>query len=322
MPGSIQLHAWEFDTHNADKMSAVLSAQGAFPYEMTQLQYLQLQIQLQARHIREAIGAQRVDGVLPVFLAPEFFFTSRENRPYDYGTFYNALPYFEQISRAYPHVLWCPGTVWWQERVLDQRSIQYRIHNTTLVYQGGRLLRSFQKSLLSGIDPLDTASPVQWDRDDPDYARIAESSQDPFFEARMPGTQEVVTVGVEVCLNHIASWNGSTGRVSPYGDLRTRYMTGQRRTAADPGVDVHLLTAAGMSIHDEDVAARDGGVVLRVDGGQGAYPRSQAGSVTRAGADRAAALRQWAPQIAYAPAVYRGADLADRVAVFPALPLR
>lgn len=322
MDGLVQLHAWELDTHNGDEMAEVVAGRGVFPWEMTQLQHLQIQIEVQARYLREAVGTRQSDGVLPVFLAPQFVFTSQGNRPYDRGTIYKALPYLEQISRTYPHVLWCPGTVWWQERMLDQRSIQYRVHNTTLVYQGGRLLLNLQKTLLSEHDPLDIAAPARWDQDDPASVRRAASRHQPFCKARMPRTQDVVTVGVEVGNTHVSSWNRTTGLASSYGDLRTRYASGQRGDPADHGVDLHVLIGNGMPIHANNVAARDGGLVLRVDGGENIHPRSQVGSVRRSGQDPAGALKAWDPQIDYQPATFRGDDLANRLAVFPPTPLR
>lgn len=319
MAGVVQLHAWELDTHSGDKMAEMMAARGSFPWEMTQLQHLQNQIAIQASYLREVIGSQRVDEVLPVFVAPQFTFTTQDNRPYDRGTVYRVLPYLEQISRTYPHVLWCPGTVWWRERVLDQRSIQYQVHDTTLLYQGGRLLLSLQKSLMSEIDPPGIASPMLWDQAHPDAAGITESRHNPFCEARIPGSQQAVSVGVEVARMHTASWDPESGSPSPYGALRTRYANGDRQ---DAGVDIHLLLGAATPLQPGNVAARDGGTVLRVDGAESASPRSQAGSVSRGDSEAATALDNWDPAITYEAATFTGDDPADRFAVFPPIAIR
>ncbi|MFD1344779.1 hypothetical protein, partial [Litorisediminicola beolgyonensis] len=282
---SVQLFSFDIDTSDQTAINTILAGHGVDPADLSEEESLTLQANLQRDMIKAHVAPHVAHDVLPVFLAPEFFFKRADTLPYRRDTFFNIQPYLNTISASFPEVLWCLGTVWWQE---PQKSGQAMVHNSALILQNGRLLHSWQKERLSQIDGL-RRGPEIWDRHDVAEARVLEASQDPFFTAAVPGGA-TVAAGIEICLDHL-TLDGPP--VSP-GVLRTHYLNAHP-TGHGAGVDLHILTAAGMPVQPENIVSRDGGVFLRCDGGGGANPRIQALGVTRTGATPAAALRAWSP---------------------------
>jgi len=211
----VQLFAYEIDTHNQNVINAALCALGADPDEMTQEQYFTLQANLQRDLIVSQVVPKISDGVLPVFLAPEFFFKWRDNLPYHRAAFFNSMDYLTSLSAAFPAVLWVLGTVWWQE---PHDPDQAMVHNSALILQKGKLLHSWQKERLSQIDGL-TQGPEVWDRWDMAETRILEETQDPFFIAEIPGGG-TLSCGIEICLDHLTL----AGPPVSVGVLRNRYL--------------------------------------------------------------------------------------------------
>lgn len=284
----VQLFAYEIDTHNQDVINAALRARGADPDEMTQEQYFTLQANLQRDFIVSQVVPQISDGVLPVFLAPEFFFKWRDDLPYDRTAFFNSIDYLMSLSAAYPEVLWVLGTVWWQEPHCPG---QVMVHNSALILQKGKLLHSWQKERLSEIDGL-TQGPEVWDRWDLAETRILEETQNPFFTADIPGGGSL-SCGIEICLDHLTL----AGPPVSVGVLRNLYSDAHPNPDQGAGVDLHILTAAGMPIQPENIVARSEGVFLRCDGGNGANPRSNSVTITRVGSSPSEALRMWSPMM-------------------------
>lgn len=302
----VQLFAHEIDTHDQAKINALLKGAGADPREMTEEQYLHLQANLQRDLIRDHVAPAVTADTLPVFVAPEFFFKWRDNVPYSRATFFNGMTYFETLSAQFPRVLWVTGTTWWSEPV---DATHVRVHNSALIFQGGKLLHSWQKERLSQIDGLNQG-PESWDRWDADSARVLDGTQDPFFTAAVPNGG-AVQCGIEVCLDHLTL----KGPPLNPGVLRQKYLAAHADPATGAGVDLHIMTAAGMPLQAANIVARRGGAYFRCDGGSGAASRSQAMSVDRTGASAPAALRAWAPATTAAAVVYVGTDLANRLAI-------
>ena len=302
----VQLFAYEIDTHNQDRINAILQARGIDPDGMTPEHYLHQQANLQRDLITAHVMPLVEDGTLPVFMAPEFYFKWRDGQPYDRATFFNAMSYLESLSAAFAPVLWVLGTIWWQE---PQDAHTARVHNSALILQGGRLLHSWQKMRLSGIDGLDQG-PEIWDRHDPQSARVLDLTQNPFFHAALPGGGHLAC-GIEVCLDH----RTLADPVRP-GVLRTRYLDAHPDPVAGPGLDLHIMVAAGMAMQPENIVARRGGAYLRCDGGAAANPRSQAVAISRPGGTAPQALRRWAPDCDDSPVLhYVGPGRNDRLAI-------
>jgi hypothetical protein len=299
----IQFVAYEIDTHDTTKLNAILSAKGGVPNEMSEEEYFTLQ----ANELRDRLAAavkQLDPSALAIFMAPEFYFKYQNGKPYSRPTFYNVGPYLEMISAAFPRVVFVPGTVWWSEPAHHDTVI---VHNTSLVYHHGKLIRSWQKERLSTIDGL-RHGPEVWDRWEVEHARILEETQDPFFV--VSHDRDVLHVGIEICLDH-----RTLDRESPpsYGVLRTLYPA---HYPDKKGLDLHLLTAAGMPMQAENVVACSGGVFLRCDGGSNPTTRSSCVHVARSG-NTADALLEWTPILTDGKPAWIGQDPDNRLAVYP-----
>lgn len=314
----VQLFAYEVDTHNSDKMNEIMGRQGADPNEMSQEQYIHLQANLQVRLIQRyalPIIESRAE-VLPVFLAPEFFFKWHSGEPYERPAFLNSLEYLASLSSAFPTVLWAPGTVWWKEPYIPQKEGPQEprdhaiVHNSALVFHNGRLLCSWQKERLSDIDGL-RRGPEVWDRWDDHSRRILDDTQSPFFSV-IDSHGRQLSCGIEVCLDH-RSLQPQRGEHPDFGILRTRYCSQYENGA---GVDLHILTAAGIPLQPENIVSRRGGVIVRCDGGSGASSRSECHLVRRGEGSPASALRQWSPQLDPAAVEYWGKDPDNRLAIY------
>lgn len=305
----IQMFAYDIDTHDTAKINSLLTGQGLNPATMPALDLLKAQAKLQTDLITAQVVPKADATALPIFVAPEFFFKNVNGLPYDRATFFNGCEALKTMSSAFPKVLWVVGTVWWQEPIKNGQAL---VHNTALVIQAGRILHSWQKERLSGIDGLNQG-PETWDRWEPAYAHVLTATQDPLFQApASPGAGQI-PMGIEICLDHLTLKQGA----NPDGVLRTTYLA--RNGSAGGGVDAHVLTAAGMSVQPENVVAKAGGYLLRVDGGSAANPRSQCLKVGRAGGSPAAALRQWNPTLTAVNPQYVGADVHNRLAHYPAV---
>lgn len=305
----VQLFAYEIDTHNQDRINAILRRSGAEPDEMSEERYFHLQANLQRDLIKAEVLPLVEDGTLPVFLAPEFYFKWRDGQPYQRATFYNAMAYLEGLSAAFGPVLWVVGTVWWQE---PQDATQARVHNSVLIFQNGRLLHSWQKERLSTLDGL-KQGPETWDRYDLESERILDATQDPFFDAAVPGGG-TLHCGIEVCLDHLSLKDP----VRP-GVLRTAYLKAHPAPDEGAGVDLHLLVAAGMGLQAENIVARSGGAFFRCDGGKGADPRSESIAIGRMGSSPAEALRQWNPLGTRSKSHIVGNDTDERLVIYEAV---
>lgn len=315
MRPAVQLFAYEIDTHNSDKMNEIM---GGEVNDLSQEQYLHLQANLQARliqrHVLPRMGSQ--PDVLPVFLAPEFFFKWRNGEPYERSTFFNSLEYLASLSSAFPTVLWAAGTVWWKEPYIPLKEgpaeVKDRVlvHNSALLFHNGRLLHSWQKERLSSIDGL-RQGPEVWDRHDAESRRILDDTQSPFFGV-VDGQDRPLSCGIEVCLDHRSLQPRSNGDPD-FGVLRTRYCSQHEKGA---GVDLHILTAAGMPLQYENIVSRRGGVIVRCDGGRVANPRSECHLVRRDEGSPSNALRQWRPLLEPTSVKYCGEDRDNRLAIY------
>jgi hypothetical protein len=306
----IQLFAHEIATNDTATVNAALVARGCNPATMSPTELLKQQAQLQADLITQQVLPKADPTALPIFMAPEFFFKAYDGLPYDRATFFNGSEALKDLSRGFPDVLWCVGTIWWQE---PTKAGQALVHNTALLIRGGVIVHSWQKERLSGIDGLKEDGTEAWDRWKPEYAHVLDDTQHPVFRLPALAGQPAASAGIEVCLDHLTLNSGP----HPEGVLRRAYL--EDNGTQGGGLDVHLLVAAGMPTQSENVVAKSGGYFLRIDGGGGASPRSQCRRVGRQGASAPAALRQWAPTFVDSAATYVGNDPDNRLAIYPAV---
>ncbi len=303
MPTEVQFYAYEIDTHDTSCINASLARRGINPNEMSQEHYLHQQANLQVALIKQHVlpNLQARPEVVPIFIAPEFFFKWRDGTPYDRATFFNGIDYLTALSGAFPAVVWVLGTIWWHEP--HGSTGMSMVHNSALVLHGGKLVHSWQKERLSSIDGLQDAE--TWDRWDAQAERILEQTQTPFFT---PPGHHGLSCAVEVCLDHLTL---ATTHGPEFGVVRSQYPVAHPRGR---GVDLHLLTAAGMPLQPENIAARHGGVMVRCDGGQGQRPRSQCFQVLRDGR-----LQDWNPALMPVTVIRHGDDADECLAVYDAI---
>jgi hypothetical protein len=301
----IQLFAYEVATDSPAKLNTVLTEMKVELADLPEDKYFATLAGLQVTRIREDVLPNVRNGALPVFIAPEFFFRRSDGTPFQRSTFINGIDHLLDLSRSVPDVLWIVGTVWWHDprKGSGEETV---VHNSAMILHGGRMVRTWQKERLSSIDGLHDAT--RWDRENPDYAKILEDTQDPVFAVAVPGSGQTMTTGIEICLDHRTTHRG-------VGVLRTKYLA--QNPSSGAGVDLHILAVAGMRIQPENVVARNGGYLIRCDGGRGVRPRSQCVRVNRDGANAAAALREWNPTLtAHQPSQYCGEDIDHRVAIY------
>jgi hypothetical protein len=207
-------------------------------------------------------GAKRwgVPGTLKVFVAPEFYFRPEQGvggRAAYSG--HLAARIFSELGRIFRHqvfedwILVCGTVVHW---TASAHGDVFR--NTAVLVRGGpqggfHLLEKQDASAIDGVPLANTPGNM------------------PAFQPRHIGFGELqrhlitvggVELGVEICLEHHSGVLRSV--------LRSKW---RFEHTVHPGVNLHILTAGGMSVVPASIAARTGGHLLRVDGVTG--PPSQ-----------------------------------------------
>lgn len=200
-------------------------------------------------------GAKRwgIPGVLKVFVAPEFYF--RPEQGVGARTAYSghlAERIFSELGRLFRHpvfedwILVCGTVVHWTPSAHGDV-----FRNTAVLVRGGRqggfhLLEKQDASAIDGVPLANTPGNM------------------PAFQPRHIGFGELqrhlitvggVELGVEICLEHHTRVLRSV--------LQSKW---QFEHTVPPGVNLHILTAGGMSVAPGSIAARAGGHLLRVDG--------------------------------------------------------
>jgi hypothetical protein len=147
-------------------------------------------------------------------------------------------------------------------------------------------------------------------------------SQDPFFTASPLMGGADMSCGLEVCLDH-RSLPADAHHPLMRGVLRTKYTVAHDGPpVTGDGIDVHVLTAAGMPLQNENVLAKDGGVIFRSDGGGASQGgRSQAVRIARPGFGTPPEnLRLWNPTLTPMPVrSHDGQDPDHRLAIYPSV---
>ncbi|MBX3680438.1 MAG: hypothetical protein KF710_09680 [Rhodocyclaceae bacterium] len=236
---------------------------------------------------------------LKVFVAPEFYFRpensfARRNCPYNTYSYDEAVEIFDELDSMFAHPdftdwLIVAGTVLWHwDNKDDERpnpnepdpgglnvpsDPNGRVYRNTAPYVRGGIsdsLKIIEKRVPSGIDGVPNPYAPKPDAYDDHFQKTFESwhsQKEHVFEI------DSVRCGLEVCLDHA---DAADHRV-----LRTVLEKWhQMENAAPPAVDLHILTAGGMTIQEGAVAARPNGYILRNDGYSN-YPFSELRRVSR-----------------------------------------
>jgi hypothetical protein len=197
---------------------------------------------------------------LKVFITPEFYFRPpRALGPgYEHDTYpmedFNKI--FEQLDLMFMHPdlqnwLIVPGTVLWN---LNDSFAGHLFLNTAFYVLGNQAnsLGYIEKKLPSTIDG------IPWP-----YAPGNDAFLKPIYEQWNHRKQHVFPIGdvfcgLEVCLDHADSKNCRV--------LKTVLSDWDKNQGGNQEVALHLLTAGGMTIKENSVAAKDNGYILRNDG--------------------------------------------------------
>jgi hypothetical protein len=198
---------------------------------------------------------------LKVFVVPEFYF-----RPPVLGANYLNNTYPQEavnqvwtaldsmfVHHDFNNWLFICGTAMWN--TLSDTMVTPVYFNTAIYVRGGQAqgLRLIEKQLASGIDGVPQAMAPSMTPDvSPIFAEWGVRKQHVF-------TIDNITFGLEVCLDHANNGDGPV--------LKKVLAAWQgRQGAAPPEVKIHVLTAGGMDIEVESVAAKVGGYIFRNDG--------------------------------------------------------
>jgi len=214
---------------------------------------------------------------LKIFMAPEFYFRPPAALGADYfsGTYpladVNAIwkAFSNMFAHAdFQHWIFIPGTMLWNTRVDPKRPHLY--FNTLAHIRGGVAdgLNVIEKNQPSTIDGMPVVG-----------VPARDSAYRVFHQTWRNRKKHVVDVsgvpvGFEICLDHL---NSAYSRVlkNVLSDWRAN------EGGALPGLKLHILCAAGMSIQDKSVCPIVNGYILRNDGIAKAGARSELKEITR-----------------------------------------
>ncbi|WP_290059894.1 hypothetical protein [Amycolatopsis solani] len=197
---------------------------------------------------------------LKVFVAPEFYL-----RPADPGTdhtypqeqfssLWNALEQMFRTAR-FKHWLIVPGSVLWHSKMMGENNPIY--YNSVLYLRGGvdgGEAGRIEKQLASSMDGIPTRFAVGNVTEPLLKKAYTEAA---FVRTRLFEIDANATFGLEICLDHRLKVLKQT-LADRQGDANDTWKRG--------GPALHVLTAGGMPLNAESVAARPGGYVLRNDG--------------------------------------------------------
>ncbi|UOX92463.1 hypothetical protein MUY14_18250 [Amycolatopsis sp. FBCC-B4732] len=199
-------------------------------------------------------------GTLKVFVAPEFYLrpadpaTSHTYSTNQYSQVWDALEKMFRTPR-FKNWLIVPGSVLWYSDVLVANEKTY--FNSVLYLRGGAdggEAGRIEKKLASSMDGVPTRSAVG-NASEPLVKRAY--SEAAFLRERLFEFDAKAHFGLEICLDHRLK-------------VLKQTLADRQADGADPwkrgGPALHVLTAGGMPLNPESVAARPGGYVLRNDG--------------------------------------------------------
>jgi hypothetical protein len=256
---------------NACPAVARLPVPGGLPADANvRLRRLAAVIDRAATRLQAAGGDN--DTTLKIFMAPEFYFrppagtgANYRSDTYPQADMFKIWDAFDTMFQHadFTHWLFVPGTVMWNNGDDEMFKAKPNYFNSLLHIRGGdrqHPTQRVEKQLPSGIDGIPCP-----------YAPGRDPKVKPIYEDWRNRRARVFSVdstylGLEVCLDHATSANCRV--------LKTVLSQWNKNEGADRDVSLHLLTAGGMPIEGDSVAARVGGYVLRNDGYANA-PRSE-----------------------------------------------
>jgi hypothetical protein len=209
---------------------------------------------------------------LKVFVAPEFYF-----RP---ATPKNAYSYSSQerdlileilghmfVNVKYKHWLIIPGTI--IANLVRASGDQY-FYNTAPVIAGGRskLLTAVEKHQPSTIDGVPVTGGIA-------NPNCRENTFLDFYSSWPQQKKRVFSYGglqfaLDICLDHAGPGLNRDRRFEIVDTHRMAKRVASRiHNEEGTEIDLHILTAGGMNIDQDSIAAKVNGYILRADGGPG-----------------------------------------------------
>lgn len=231
-------------------------------------------LKLLDEQLEAAMEYAKEDGpdTLRIFMAPEWFFAGSDGSPYSGSEIGQAIKGLEKISAKYPDLLLVPGSIKWspgkgefakpetegkkgKKKGKPETVQRDLIHNTQPVFKDGKLVHAYHKQHNGGDAPVKEAMPLDVESQQPlkDY-RQDQSVQPQRHTGATTGRFDVdgIQFGLDVCADF------------SQGTLARELM---QEDPEHGGVDVHMVTSAGiMGANNDLTAAKDGGYTLISDG--------------------------------------------------------
>jgi hypothetical protein len=217
---------------------------------------------------------------LKIFIVPEFYFrppiinANYASNTYPQNVLAGIVGALDQMfaHADFQHWLFICGTVLWNDVRDIGPPIQRLYWNTALWIRGGANRRTtlVEKQLPSGIDGVPVAMAPGMD---PQVRLVVQDWRE---RRKHIFKVEGIPFGIEVCLDHL---NADSCRVLK--GVRYDWILNEVRNPFDSSVKIHLLTAGGMGIEPNSVAADVNGYILRNDGITNPGARSELRRVDR-----------------------------------------
>ncbi|MEJ8848335.1 hypothetical protein [Variovorax rhizosphaerae] len=222
-------------------------------------------------------GVKDAPNVLKVFVVPEFYFRPSGTRHCTYS-YDDATRLFEQmdvmfVDPEFKDWLFVLGTVMWhmdEKRHWDEETQQWvegkaHYRNSAVYVRGNQApdsLRIIEKEVPSRLDGVPNPYVNDGAGYDPSTQQVF---TDWLFRKSHVFDVGGVTCGLEICLDHAYSNHDPIG-----GNHRVlKNVLRDWPVVPAPDVKLHVLTAGGMKIAPQSVAAMPSGFILRNDGYSG-----------------------------------------------------
>ena len=219
------------------------------------------------------------DDTLIIFVAPEFYFRPRyasDSHSYSAEERQEILISLERMFKNAKFRNWLiiPGTII-ANTVFEHEQYFY---NTAVVIKGGTpgrisVIEKRQPSRIDGV-------PIIGGIANPEVAsgRYKIHYCDWSVRKKRVFRSDGIQFGLDICLDHQGPYvdQDVRGNLFTNDNLRVAKHVA-RRVNIENGADtsIHILTAGGMKINPESVVAKNGGYVLRSDGGPGSGPNTE-----------------------------------------------
>lgn len=221
-------------------------------------------LKLLEEQLDQAMKIAEDDGpdTLRIFMAPEWFFATSDTTQYNGSDVGKVIKGLEKMSAKFPDLLLVPGSIKWSPGKQDiptgkkDEVVNHDlIHNTQPVLKNGKLIHAYHKQHNGGDAPTKQAMPLDVESSQPlkDYRQ---DTSTPVKRGKGATSGQFNVDGIDFGLDICADFSQGT--------------LARELIEQDPnhkGVDVHLVTSAGiMKANNDLTSAKDGGYTFISDG--------------------------------------------------------